>query len=449
MLKIKTRNDNTEERSYVINTLFGEYLGLECNIEFTDEVENYEIILPNNNKLIIEDHFFSKYPVALSYLKKENVPLTVKSYKFDEELKDIIVLFGDEKNHYYPNKIVITNDVFASTFFMLTRWEEMVMLQRDKLGRFSAEYSLAFKNSFIDKPIVNEYVELIWKILLKLEFEGKRKVQMFKLTLTHDVDLPRMWWNFKDFSKTIISSIIKSKNLKYALELSKRYFRKEDPFNTFNYLMNLSESYNIKSHFFFMSGGTSNKDNFYKINHPIIIDLMKEIDRRGHVIGFHPSFNAYNDDLQFKKELSILQRYSPQKIKSGRQHFLRFDLPKTWQIWETNELEWDSTMSFFDQPGFRCGTCYEFPVFDILQRKQLNLREKPLIVMEGSFVTYQNLLPEEVKEKIFYLLEVVRKYEGEFVFLWHNSAFNTPQWKRFEYIYADIISNAMSKTNIV
>ena len=91
--------------------------------------------------------------------------------------------------------------------------------------------------------------------------------------------------------------------------------------------------------------------------------------------------------------------------------------------------------------GFRCGICYEYSVFNILTRKKLKLKEKPLIVMEGSFTTYQsNIQPEEMEEKIKLLIEQVKKYNGEFVFLWHNSSFNTPLWKKYQNIYGRILS---------
>jgi hypothetical protein len=57
MIKIYIPNNNINERKYIIDILFGEFLGLEYIIEIGSQ--NYEIILEKNgNKLIIEDHFF-------------------------------------------------------------------------------------------------------------------------------------------------------------------------------------------------------------------------------------------------------------------------------------------------------------------------------------------------------------------------------------------------------
>jgi 16S rRNA C1402 (ribose-2'-O) methylase RsmI len=103
-------------------------------------------------------------------------------------------------------------------------------------------------------------------------------------------------------------------------------------------------------------------------------------------------------------------------------------------------MEWDSSLSYADREGFRCGVCYPYRVFNIITRKKLNLKERPLIVMEGSLTTYQNIIPQKMEEKIKFLMKKVQKYNGEFVFLWHNSSFNTSFWKKYEYIYENILT---------
>ena len=66
-------------------------------------------------------------------------------------------------------------DIFASSFFMLTRWEEYVNKIRDMHNRFPAYASLACKNNFLDRPIVNEYVEMLWNMLKFLGCKQEKK----------------------------------------------------------------------------------------------------------------------------------------------------------------------------------------------------------------------------------------------------------------------------------
>ncbi len=445
MLRVFIPDNNVLERKYIIGIILHEFLGLNYSLVINDSIINTDIILENGNTLVIEDHFFNKFKIEKEYLELSNIPSKIGFFNSDLiSQEDIPIIFGKNYLQVSENSIICGLDIFASSFYMLTRWEEYVIKDRDHHNRFLSKSSLAFKFGFLNRPIVNEYVELLWNMLVHLGVNQKRKERKFQIIPTHDVDLPRLWWNFKGFAKNAVGDLIKRKSVTSFFLSIKNYTNKifggKDPFDTFNYLMTLSEKNNLKSHFFFMSGGTSNKDNYYKINHPIISKLMVEIDRRGHNIGFHPSYNAYNDEHLFTKELDKLNTYSPQPIKSGREHFLRFEVPTTWQVWEKNNMEWDSSMSYADHEGFRCGVCYSFPVFNVLERKQLNLKEKPLIVMDGSLVTYQNITVDEGYNKVNGLLQEVKKYNGEFVFLWHNSAFNTITWKPFQIIYEKILN---------
>ena len=206
---------------------------------------------------------------------------------------------------------------------------------------------------------------------------------------------------------------------------------RKDPFDTYDYLMDTSEMIGVKSYFFLHSSVSSRFDND---NEKFLKRIASKVLERGHFLGYHPSYNAYNDLELFLRDKKRIEDIIGRELTCGRQHFLRFEVPTTWQIWEKAEMEWDSTLGYADKEGFRCGVCYPYSVFDIINRKKLNLKERPLIVMEGGLINYQQLEPKDVELRIKNLINRVRKYNGEFVFLWHNSSFGG-SWKRFEYIY--------------
>ncbi len=106
----------------------------------------------------------------------------------------------------------------------------------------------------------------------------------------------------------------------------------------------------------------------------------------------------------------------------GRQHYLRWEAPTTWRLWDEAGLAYDSTLGFADRAGFRCGTCREFPAFDLLQRTTLRLRERPLIAMDMSLTSasYMGLRHEEALGVVSRLVAQCRRHRGEFVLLWHN-----------------------------
>lgn len=248
------------------------------------------------------------------------------------------------------------------------------------------------------------------------------------------------------FGKKIRGDLLKRKSIHEAHRSFSSYIntiakKENDPFDTFDYLMDSSEKHGLQSHFFFLCGGQHQHDKGHlPPSHPFMRDLMKKIDERGHIIGFHPSYDSYNNPQLFKQELELLQRYTPQDIKCGRQHFLRFDVQNTWRIWMENGLEWESSMYYAAEAGFRCGTCHSFPVFDCLERKVLKLIELPLTLMEGTFLHYQKSSPTKMLNDVIALLDQVKTYEGKFVMLWHNSAYHTTSWKPYSVHYEKILS---------
>ena len=181
--------------------------------------------------------------------------------------------------------------------------------------------------------------------------------------------------------------------------------------------MDLSEKSGIKSRFYFISDGLTNYDNRYKINDTRCLNIINNINQRGHVIGLHSSYNTFDNGIQFKREKVLLESTIGMEIIEGRGHYLRFEVPTTWQIWEDCGMEVDSTCGYADIEGFRCGTGHEYSVFNILSRQKLKLKERPLLLMDKTFYFYQNLDETERKEIISSIIDNTNM----FTMLWHNT----------------------------
>jgi len=439
-MRIKIPNNYINERKYIVTTIITDFLGVELDIEFHNE-NNYIITLPNDKKIIINDNFFSSFIKEKEYLNKKNIPSEIIFAKnnFTPE-KDIPVIYGNEKIEINKNKIICGIDIFASTFFMLTRWEEYVITEKDKYERFPDKLSLAYKNNFHKRPVVNEYVEMLWNMIYSLDKSVKRKERKYSAYITHDVDEIRRYNSLKKYIKAIAGDIILRKNpllwfkttynfISYNLKIS------NDPYDTFNYLMKISEKYNLKSHFYFIPSKENEIDARYNINSKVIKNTIKNILNKNHYIGVHAGYNSFNKPEVFKNELN---RFN-EKIIEGRQHYLRFENPTTWQIWENENLKFDSTIGFSEFAGFRAGTCFEYNIFNIITSTKLRLIEKPLIAMEGA-IKEEFTQTEEFIEEFKKLKEIIKKYEGNFVFLWHNNNLNTTEWQKYSKHYENIIS---------
>jgi hypothetical protein len=193
---------------------------------------------------------------------------------------------------------------------------------------------------------------------------------------------------------------------------------------SFVFLMRKSEKLGIKSHFYFMSADTKQiYDSAYYLQRKAFKSVIREINDRGHIIGFHPGYYTYNDDEKWTSEKQRLEEILQQEVLEGRQHFLRLDITKTLSIWDMNNMLIDSTLGYADIEGFRCGTGDEFHVFDFHIRKQLQLKERPLIIMDGTLWKYQNYSFNESLDIIQYYKSIGKKYKTIITLLFHTAIF--------------------------
>ena len=94
----------------------------------------------------------------------------------------------------------------------------------------------------------------------------------------------------------------------------------------------------------------------------------------------------------------------------------------------------DGTLSYADRPGFRCGTCREYPMYDVVERRPLKLKQRPLIVMDCSVIDDRFLglgYTDQALDLMLTLKRQALRYGGDFTLLWHNSHFNHPKDQEF------------------
>ena len=437
-LKIIIPNIAVPEVEYTFHCLMKVFLGLEYEVEISATAKDF-VIMIGSKKLVIRNHFFTSDDPQVLY-QKENVPQKVVSddLVIEGTKYPLYAMFGKAAWTETEDEIILEADIIAATFFMLTRWEETLEGERDMHQRFLGKNSLAHQNGFLEKPIVNQYVEVLWAFLQKNKITSTRKKRRFEIVPTHDVDIPFLFPNVIYGLRTIARYLISPTYFWDGITYLKFYLKGKDPYDTHDVFLDGAEKLGVKAHFFFMSGCHNRFDPRDQLEHPKVKTLIEKVKKRGHQIGFHPSYKSYDDPVIFSQEKNRLEKIAGQKVATGRQHYLRFENPATWNLWENEKMEWDSTMSYADEIGFRNGICYAFPVFDIFARKKLNLIERPLILMEGTLGLYMDISLEEAKNRVGELMNQVKKYEGDFVFLWHNSSLNFRQYSKYTSILTEI-----------
>jgi len=190
-------------------------------------------------------HIYASELFSKNYLKPDSMPETpLKKYG------EIPVIYCGRGNfdgfiRESENLIETNIDIIASFFFMLSRYEEIVLDKKDKFNRFSATESLAYKEGFLDRPIVNEYIELLWEWIDSFNLGFKRRKlwgdKDFAVCLTHDVDSIRKYRIYPPL-RTIGGSILGHRDLRKAFAITIDYLRAKsgrDPYDNFDYIMDL------------------------------------------------------------------------------------------------------------------------------------------------------------------------------------------------------------------
>jgi hypothetical protein len=191
--------------------------------------------------------------------------------------------------------------------------------------------------------------------------------------------------------------------------------------------MDISEQVGLRSAFYFMAGRTHRRmDATYDLGHPWLRAVMERVAARSHEVGLHASYGSYQDRDMIREEFDRLRDEAlragvRQDRWGGRQHFLRWENPTTWRAWADAGLTYDSSVAFAEELGFRCGTGRAFPAFDLLQRRQLGLIERPLGVMDTTLFAYGGVEPAAAVPRITEMARRSMALGGDFVLLWHNS----------------------------
>ncbi len=446
MIKIECNDKGIREKKYVFDIVFNEFFGLDYSLIIDADIEDIRINFGENRRVVLNSTFFNA--IDIHWGKAESLPATpLKVFRIENipfklrvDFTTIPVVYGVPNLFAENVGINCGIDIFGTVFFMLVRYEEMIDSTIDRRGRFPAEASLAYKEDFLLRPIVNEYLEILWAMMSNLDNTLIRRERKFKVTLTCDVDWPYNPTNrsISTLVKELGKDLIRKKSIKQFIAHIKEYIWvkfagwKYDSHNTFNYLMTLAEANNISMFFYFICDNTAGRiDGNYSMDDSNILRLIKEINSRGHQIGMHGSYNTFLDMAQLKKEYNILMDVIKkldinQQLIGSRQHYLRYRTSETIRHLNSVGLDFDSSLSYADHVGFRSGTCYEYTMYDVQQRCKLNIKERPLIAMEASVLSssYMNKGYTEEALNIFVSLrKECQKYNGDFVLLWHNSYF--------------------------
>ncbi len=428
MIRIVSNSKFIAEKEFVIKVLFEEILCVDYAFEISEQETDYVLYLENGNSLYLKNFLFSQN----TYLSKDLIPANVEFADF-ENIPNLPIIFGKNSVEKLDSKIYCGIDIIGSCFYMLSRLEEYVLSEKDEEGRFPCEGSLAYKHGFLKQPVVNMYAELIKKYfaILGEEIEYAHK---FSKIVSHDIDYYFKWNKFSDICKTLLGDVFKRKSLATFFKNFSLAVNGKDPYNTIGALMNLSEKHNVKSTFYFLKTPKNEQAIIAKKAKSTCENIIK----RGHKVGIHFNHYKQSERTEMSSHVAYWESYFNTSMTCSRQHFLRFSYPETLEVLQSVGIKEDSSLYFRKSIGFRTGCCTPHSLFNVETQKTLQIKELPLSVMDVTLRDYKdvNLAKSELKN----LLDIIKKYNGTFVCLWHNSSFDSYEWDAYKKLYEFILN---------
>jgi hypothetical protein len=394
------------------------------------------------------EEFISHDSVKLSYTKQPlGNEIFIRSHDllFEQGLSDLDINVNDweDTKCFFPtnDKSSIPFDIFAATFYLLSRYEEYLPHVKDNYGRFMAEESLGFRNNFLKQPVVD-----IWaykfKNIIKAQFANfKFPERKYRIKPIIDVPSP---FSFKQ--KGILRTIGGTVKDLSSFELKRLYMRylvlfglKHDPDDTFKYILNRQKQSKSKFFFFFLIGDYSTYDKGVNAQKKIFISLIKHVADYSSV-GLKTSYFALDDSAVLKKEKIRMEAILNTTLTASRQSFSKLNLPKSYRNLVELEISEDYTMGYVNYLGFRAGTCTPFLFYDLDYEIQTPLMIHSYHAMDYALLKTQSLLDK--KKVLNEIIEQIKKVDGEFIPVYHNYTFSDiERWKGFKELFNFIIES--------
>ena len=303
--------------------------------------------------------------------------------------------------------------------------EEYNCYSYDDHDRFPFSHSILKKYEWVEQAVCDRWASYIIVDLLKVEVV-KSKVEIiptFDIDNTYAFKLKsgkrRALSKLKDVVKLDAKRITKRKSVENG---------EKDPYDTFDKIIEVGKQFSgVKVFWLIASEGS--KDRNVPIENIQHRKLIKRVAQSVEV-NIHPSYGSFLNASQVMSERDGLESITGSSIVRSRQHFLRFQLPKSYRDLIDVGIRNDYSMGFAENVGFRSGTARAHNWFDLERNEVTELTLHPFAYMDGTLLEYMSLTPEESKRRIQKLYAEIQNFGGDFIFLWHNETIGEyGKWK--------------------
>jgi peptidoglycan/xylan/chitin deacetylase (PgdA/CDA1 family) len=339
--------------------------------------------------------------------------------------------------------------------FLLGREEEFSEPYRDEWGCFNGFSSRLHELGVLDVPLVNQYAAALERRIRDWAEHRHRALPSrprwknrahFAVVLSHDVDWIRRWslpQSLRLLSRSgLTSSYALRKGVSSALDALLHLGATADPYCTFDRWLAAETLYGFASSFYFCVPDPRPRhpyDPTYAWSDPVRFEgramtceeMMRLIAERGFEVGLHGGYHSHHNAAELAHEKRQVEDALGAPIEGLRQHYLRFDVRRTWRAQEIAGFTYDSTLGYNEAIGFRAGIAAPFHPWNAAERAPHRLLELPMTAMDGTLFRTLKLSGALAARRVREHLEAVEAAGGLAVLLWHPNATDTaalPGW---------------------
>ncbi|MBV7270075.1 polysaccharide deacetylase family protein [Winogradskyella luteola] len=421
----------TPRLRYTFKHICKRILGLE--VKFTSKVEDF--IAHNSLKMS-----YAKQPLSNELFVRSHTLL------FEQGLADLdinVQQWENTKGFFATGeRSDLPFDIFAASFYLLSRYEEYMPHVKDDYGRFMAKESLAYKHRFLNQPIVDVWAYKLRAVLQKRFPDFGFSKRDYKIQPVIDVPMT-YYFRKKGLLRTIGGTFSDIGRFRLK-QLYQRYLVlmgfKRDPYDTFKWIITKQKQSKFKFLVLFLIGDYSTYDKNINVNKREFVSLIKSVADYCNV-GIKASYFALEDISILKKEKLKLEAITNIELKAVRHSFSKLNLPQSYRNLIELEIHQDFTMGYIDTLGFRAGTCTPFQFYDLDYEVQTPLQINPYHCLDFGLLKYQSELDK--KEHLQKLIDEVKAVNGTFIPVFHNYTFSDlDRWKGYRSLFNLILESA-------
>lgn len=417
----------TPRFSYTMKQVFTKILGIE--IGFTTKVEDF--IKHNEAKIT-----YTKQPLQNEFFVRSNDLL------FEQGINDIQlnVVQWDNMPCFFPTgeRSNIPYDIFAASFYLLSRYEEYLPHVKDIHGRFSPKDSVGYQHGFLDRPVVDLWALKLLDVLLErfpdLE-HGKRSYvyeSIIDVTTSHCYSNRGVIRGAAGFLLDLGTFRLKRVYERIVVGLKIR----KDPYDNFSELIAWHKQLKVKSIFFFQFANYSKYDKNVSTNSNTFKSLIKYIGDYSKV-ALAASYSSFANATLLKLEKQDLENVVNRPVYMSRMRYNRVDIPYTYRNLIEAEFTDDYTMGYSREVGFRAGTCTSFQFYDIPLEVQQPIKIHPFAIHDYALVSFKNR--NAMMSKIKDVHDEVQQVNGKMVTVFSNDLLGSTGKYQWKSIYKEIL----------